>query len=86
MSLDNKTYDKKEYRIEVRQFGTTDALSWNANGVAQHGPSATGTVRAVWWPTLTVDTVTFAPDGMLIGYASDLAQGKQQAGRGPHQG
>lgn len=78
MSLDNKTYDKKEYRIEVRQFGTTDALSWNANGVAQHGPSATGTVRAVWWPTLTVDTVTFAPDGMLIGYASDLAQGNNR--------
>lgn len=75
MSVDQTTYDKKEYRIEVRQFGTTGALSWNADGVPQHGPSATGTVRAVWWPTLTVDAVTWTPDGLMIGYSSDFKHG-----------
>lgn len=75
MSVDQTTYDKKEYRIEVRQFGTTGALSWNADGIAQHGPSATGTVRAVWWPTLTVDAVTWTPDGLMIGYSSDFKRG-----------
>lgn len=75
LSIDNKTYDKKEYRIEVRQAGTTDALSWNADGVPQHGPSATGIIRAVWWPTLTVNTLTWSPGGLMIGYSTDFERG-----------
>lgn len=75
MSVDQATYDKKEYRIQVRQFAMSDALSWNADGIAQYGPSATGTVRAVWWPTLTVNAVTWSPDGLMIGYSSDFRHG-----------
>lgn len=75
VQVDNKLYDRNDFAIDVRAFGTTSALDWNADGLPKHGASAEGSVSFVWNPTITVDTVTFTPDGLLIGYSSDLVQG-----------
>lgn len=71
VGVDQGTYDRKEFQIEVRSFGSRE---WPAGAVAvpQHGHSCVGTLNAVWRPTLTVDDVTFTSDGLLIGYSSDF--------------
>ena len=63
---DQGTYDRKDYQVQVRRTGT------NSTYGLTHGASATGTLKLLYYPTMSLSKAEVQVGGLRIAYASDF--------------
>lgn len=70
--IDNKTYDCAEVQCWLERYET----SWSQwSDVPCHGQAVCSTNHLVWQPNLTIDNVTWSPDGLAVSFKSDYLHG-----------
>lgn len=67
-SMDINNYDKIETQIEVRGFDSDDNFGFGET----HSVSCTSTIPIYYKPNLTLTSVTYTPDGILIPFVSSF--------------
>ena len=71
-TVDGDTVDWVAVQVEVRRL----EAGWQGHdGLVAHGPSCVIEGGVAWRPTITLSSVGWSPEGLVVGYATDLSRG-----------